>query len=40
MKQNKNILEAIKKTKEINDDLADKVRKALQELRSQLGEFK
>jgi F-type H+-transporting ATPase subunit alpha len=36
----KNILEAIKKTKEINDDLADKVRKALQELRSQLGEFK
>ena len=36
----KNILEAIKKTKEINDDLADKARKALQELRSQLGEFK
>jgi F-type H+-transporting ATPase subunit alpha len=36
----KNILEAIRKTKEINDDLADKARKALQELRSQLGEFK
>ena len=34
------ILEAIKKTKEINDDLADKTKKALQELRSQLGDFK
>ncbi len=38
--KHKDILEAIKKTKEINDDLADKTKNALQELRSQLGEFK
>ncbi len=38
--KHKEILEAIRKTKEINDDLADKTKKALQELRSQLGEFK
>ncbi|MGB7292969.1 MAG: F0F1 ATP synthase subunit alpha [Thermodesulfobacteriota bacterium] len=38
--KHKDILEAIKKTKEINDDLADKIKKALQQLRDQLGEFK
>jgi F-type H+-transporting ATPase subunit alpha len=38
--KHKDILEAIKKMKEINDDLADKIKKALQQLRDQLGEFK
>jgi F-type H+-transporting ATPase subunit alpha len=38
--KHKTVLEAIRKTKEINDDLADKIKKALQQLRDQLGEFK
>jgi F-type H+-transporting ATPase subunit alpha len=38
--KHKTVLEAIRKMKEINDDLADKIKKALQQLRDQLGEFK
>ena len=38
--KHKDILESISKTKEISDDLADKTKKALEGLRSQLGEFK